>query len=449
MRTTSFVFPLAAVLFACGGSQPLPIAVDPNASLGPPKSVASPAPGPFNDKIDITITSDRDATIYVSLDGSDPRFSAQGRIDGPSPFKFTLDKTAKVQWFASAGGKDEELHTGDWIRACGPKGTISGVVHVGSLAVGKEMGVRNNFELLKLGSIPAPGDVKFLFKDVAAGTHRMQAQADRDGDGQLLPVLDLSSDVQSVTLNLDDPFKSCAEDVQLYLGASQKGLGTIKGTITLPKPVANQNLQISAVDSAGFGQGADMAALLRQLQAGDRIFTNANDSMYPYAITDLQPGRYVPVPALMGLGAGGLAVNFIADPLKPVTVTADTESTADFAFGPVTLTGTATWTPATAPTGLPIAFVAARSISLTSGMQILLMPAVFVQDGQTGTYTASFGGQALRGNATFSLRVFTPDPAKQPLVEALTWAINPFSADPPHATVTTGTTDLSVTVSVP
>jgi hypothetical protein len=255
--------------------------------------------------------------------------------------------------------------------------------------------------------------------------------------------------VVSVTLDLDDPFKSCAEDLRLYLGASQKGLGTIKGTITLPKPAANQNLQISAVDASGFGTGADLAALLRLLLAGDRVVSNAADAESPGAIPDLQPGRYVPVPALMGFGSGGLAVNFIANPLQPVTVVADTEATADFAFGPVTVSGNAAWTPATAPTGLPLAFVAARSLSITQGMQVVLMPAVFVQDGTTGTWNAGFGAQALRANTTFSLRVFTPDPMKQPLVEALTWAINPFAAEPPHATVSVGTADQTVSVTVP
>ena len=450
MRAHSFVvLPLAAVLAACGGAVPLPIAVEPNAALPPPRSVASPPPGPFNGSVEITITSDRPAQIYVSLDGSDPRFSATGRLASPSPFTFTVEKTAKVQWFASADGKDEELHAGDWIRACGPKGSISGVIQVGSLAVGKDLGVRRNFELKRLASIPMAGEVAFEFKDQPSGSHRIQAQADRDGDGQLFPVVDLSSDVASVTLNLDDPFKACAEDIRLYLGASQKGLGTIKGTITLPKPAANQNLQISAVDSGSFGMGADMAALLRQLQAGDRVFTNAMDTQYPYAITDLQPGRYIPVPALMGLGSGGLAVNFIANPLQPVTVTADMESTADFAFGPVTMSGNAAWTPATAPAGLPLAVVAARSVSITQGVQVVLMPAVFVQDGTTGTYNAGFGAQALRSNTTFSLRVFPPDAMNQPLVQALAWAINPFAPEPPHATVSVGTSDVTVAVTVP
>lgn len=449
MRLLSFSLALAgAALVACG-TQPLPLAVEPDAVLPPPKSSVSPPPGPFNGSVELTITSDRPATIYVSLDGSDPRFSAVGRLASPSPFSFTVEKTAKVRWFASADGKDEELREGDWIRACGPKGTVSGVVQVGSLAVGKELGVRRNFELKRLGSIPMAGEVAFEFKELASGAHRLQAQADRDGDGQLFPVVDLSSDVQSVTLDLEDPFKACAENLRLYLGASQKGLGTIKGIITLPRPAANQNLQISAVDAAGFGQGADMAALLRQLQAGDRVFTNATDTEYPYAITDLQPGRYVPVPALMGFGSGGLAVNFIADPLRPVNVMADAEATADFAFGPVTLAGNASWTPATAPTGLPLAFVAARSVSISQGMQVLLMPAVFVQDGTTGTWNAGFGGQALRSNSTFSIRVFPPDPANQPLVAALTWAINPFAPQPPHATVSLGTQDATVAVTVP
>jgi hypothetical protein len=449
MRAPSFAALVVLTLTACGGSGPLPLALEPDATLAPPKSKASPAPGPFNGTVEVTITSDRPANIYVSLDGNDPRFTATGRLVGPSPFTFTLDKTSKVQWFASADGKDEELRTGDWVRACGPKGTISGVVVVGSLAVGKEVGVRRNFELKRLGSIPSPGPIPFEFKDLASGTHRLQAQGDRDGDGQLFPVVDLSSDVQSVVLNLEDPFKACGENLELFLGASQKGLGTIKGTITLPTPAANMNLQISAVDAAGFGMGADMAALLRQLQAGDRVFTNATDTDYPYAITDLQPGRYVPVPALMGFGAGGLAVNFIANPLQPVTVVADTEATANFAFGPVTLSGNAAWTPATAPTGLPLGFVAARSVSITQGMQVLLMPAVFIQDGTTGAWNAGFGGQALRSNASFSLRVFPPDPMNQPLVQALTWAINPFAPEPAHATVSTGTADVTVAVTVP
>lgn len=439
----------AAVLTACGGDLPLPLKVDPDATLAPPKTTVSPPPGPFNGTVQVTITSDRPATIYVSTDGNDPRFSATGRLASPSPFTLELAQTTTLKWFASSDGKDEELRTGDWVRACGPKGSIAGTITVGSLAVGKELGVRRNFELVRLGSVPAAGEVPFSFADQPQGTHRLTAQADRDGDGQLVPFLDLSSDTVSVSLDLDDPFKACAENLKLYLGASQKGLGTIRGTITLPKPVAGQNLQISAIDSAGFGQGADMGALLRQLQAGDRVFTNATDTLYPYAITDLQPGRYVPVPALMGLGAGGLAVNFIANPLQPVNLAADAEAVADFAFGPVSLTGAASWTPVVAPSGLPLAVVAARSVSITQGMQVLLMPAVFVQSGTTGTFTAGFGAQALRANATFSLRVFPPDPARQPLVDALTWAVNPFASDPPHLTVSVGTSDQAVAITVP
>ena len=448
MRLALRSAPLLLALAACGGP-PVPLVVEPDATLPPPRSTVTPPPSPFNGALKIVITSDRPATIYASLDGSDPRFSAQGRIAGPSPLELALDRTTTVKWFASVGGKDEELREGEWIRAGGPKGTISGVVVVGSIAVGKDVGVRRNFELQRLGSIPAKGEIPFVFEGVQSGTHRLSAQADRNGDGQLVPFVDLTSDTVAVTIDLSDPFKASAEDVRLYVGASQTGLGSIKGTITLPEPPPGQTLRVSALDSGAFGSAGDPTAMLQQLQAGDQVFTATGTTQYPYAIPNLNPGRYVPVPALLGLGSGGLAVNFVANPLQPVTVQADQESIADFAFGGVAIAGTVTWNPAVPPQGLAWGVVAARSVSLLQGMQVVLMPTVFVQAQNPGPWTGGFGGQALREGATFSLRAFPAEPQKNPLTEALTWALNPFAPLPAQATVTLGTADQTVNFTIP
>lgn len=456
MRTS--VKALAVVLFAVGcGQAPGKLEFNPNARLGPPTSKVTPPPGPFNGEVTLTFTSDRDATIYVSVDGSDPRTTTKNRLDGPSPFEVKLTKTTTVSWFASDDGKDEALHTGTWTRAGGPIGTISGKVIVGDFMKGKRVGVLRNAESKNLGKPMTAGEIPFTFTGVQSGQHRLQALGDRNDDDQLIPFLDLQSDVVTVTIDLKDPFKAAAENVVLFLATSPPELCTIAGTITLPKPPAAQNLRISALASDAF-TGLDPTVLLQQLQGGYQIFTSPTQIEYPYVLTDLKPGRYLPVPTLLGFGAGGVAMNFIANPLSPVTCVAGETATKDFAFGPVTVTGTATLDGGTPPAdggmggpGFNFGVVAAKNLGV-QGAQAVLMPTIFAQDPASGELRSAFGAQALRPNSSFQFRVFTQgaSPASNPLVEALTWVANPFAAQPPHATVTTGNgssdTVLSITV---
>ena len=70
---------------------------------------------------------------------------------------------------------------------------------------------------VRVGHIDADG--KTLACDVAI----------RDGDGQLWPLFDLTSDPLLVMLDLADPFKASAEGVRLYLASSGPGLATLTG----------------------------------------------------------------------------------------------------------------------------------------------------------------------------------------------------------------------------
>ncbi len=453
MRLATAVLAVAVGLVGCGG--PAPLVPIPNASLPPPAVKASPAPGPFNGTITVTLTSDRDdAIIYASTNGKDPRTSSTGRITGPSPLQLTLDKTTKVKAFASSGGRDGDLFEGDWIRAGGPVGTISGVVVVGGFAAPYEIGLAMNGQANSLGKPLTPKELPFSYDKLQSGTYRLMALADRNGDGNFIPFIDFQSDVTTITLDLTDPFKASAEDVRIYLGASASGLGTLKGTITLPRPPQFQNLQVSVLSPSALSGGAgglDPQQLLQQLQNGYRILTNQNDTTYPYVITDLQPGQYVPVPSLMGFGAGGLAVNFVANPLRPVTIKANQETEANFAFGPVTLVGGVTVkSTSTLLPSPPLAYgvMAAKSLSILDGIQAVMMPLLFTPDGTGGDMKSSYAGQAIRGNASVSLRVFTNAANAQPLTDSIQWLVNPFPAQPPHATVQTGTTDLTQDVVV-
>ena len=103
----------------------------------------------------------------------------------------------------------------------------------------------------------------------------------------------------------------------------------------------------------------------------------------------------------------------------------------------------------TAPPGFVYGVVAARNSSLTEGIQAVLMPAVFAQDGMTGTYDGNYAGQALRANVTFSIRTFISTTSMNPLTDSLAWAINPFAAQPPMVMLPVGTANVVQDITVP
>ena len=240
------------------------------------------------------------------------------------------------------------------------------------------------------------------------------------------------------------------ENLKIYLGASLAGLCTIKGTVTLPQPPFGQNLGISPLSPSLLGAAGDPTALLAQLQNGYRVFTNNTDKDYPYVITDLKPGAYVPVPVLTGFGNGALAMNFLVNLFQTVNLAAGETGTANFKFGPVNLSGTVTFKPVAPPKGFVYGIVAAKSVSLTGGLQAVLMPTVFLPVAQPpGGLSGNYAGEGLRENANFAVRVFTSAEAGNPLLGALQWVINPFAPQLPHLTLPTGSTNLQQDIALP
>ncbi len=420
-----------------------------DAGLAPLEVTVSPPPGTFGGAVTLTITCASPATIYVTTDGSDPVTTSATRIEGPSPFKVTLTKSSTVKYFASAGGRDGPAKEGTWVRVA-PPGTISGVVVVGEFATGKKLAVSTGSgAMIDLGKPAGPGEVPFSRAGLSNGTYRLVAYSDRNQDGQIVPLIDFASDPVTVSLDSSDTAKAGVEDVRLYLGASTAGLGTLSGVIALPKPPAFQNLQMSLLSPDALVAGAsDPMALLQQLQSGYRIFTNTTDTEYPYVLTGLKPGSVIGVPSLFGFGNGGIALNLLANPLKPVRIVADQEVNQNYAFGPVNITGQVTVKAASAPQGV-VAFgvVAGRSTSLSDGVQALLMPIVLVKDSASGEAKGAYAGSAIRANQLLSLRVFT-DP-QTALVSALTWAVSPFSVQPAHASVKPMSNDVVQDITVP
>ncbi len=441
-----------AVLFmasaACGPQKPGRFVPVPDAVLAVPEVEVQPPAGPFNDTVTLTFTTATPARVYVSTDGSDPVTSSKNRVDGDSPFTVKLTKTTTVRYFASAGGRDGVLQEGTWVRVGGAPGTITGVVVVGAFAANKLVAVsRGTGQPQSLGKPTGATEIPFKYDMLASGTYRLTAYSDRDDNGQIVPLIDYSSDTVTVTLDLNDPAKASAEDVRLYLGASTTGLGTLRGLVTLPSAPPLQTLQISLLSPTAFSGGFDPTTVLQQLQNGYRIFTNQTDTDYPYVVTNLKPGLYMAVPSLLGFGGGGLALNLIANPLKPATIVADEETVQNHAFGPVNLNGEVTVSAASAPMGpVIIGVVAGRISTVSDGIQAVLMPVIFARDSATGGLRGSYAGTAIRANQKMALRVFTATTAA---LDALTWAVNPFAAEPPHGTVMTGTSDAYLDLDIP
>jgi hypothetical protein len=249
-------------------------------------------------------------------------------------------------------------------------------------------------------------------------------------------------------LDLSDPFKASAEGVRIFLGQSQDGLCTIEGTIELPEVPFGQSLSVAALSPDVLTGGGDPAAILAQLQSGYSVLTNGSEPKYPYAITDLEPGRYLPVPVLTGFGSGGLAMNFIANIFKTQSLKAGETGIADFEYGGVALSGKVTVPQPAEPQPFAYGIVAAKHTSLSKGTQAVLMPTVFLAN-ETGDLEGNYAGQALREHATFQLRVFTSIDDPSPLTSALAWVLNPLSSSGTLASVPTGTEDIELNLTAP
>jgi hypothetical protein len=444
MRTALRVtLPVLLLLAACGQPK-IDTRIPPV-----PRTTLSPEPKPFNDRVTVTLTADIPSTVYVTTDGTDPKVEGPNRKSGPSPLGLELAATTQLRYYAVSDedALEETPGTALYTRAGGAPGSVSGEVVFATVAVGKAVAVSlDGAAPVVLGTPTEAGSLPFAFDGVEAGTHRLRAWADRDGNGSFVPVLDLASPQASVELDLEDPFKASAEGVKLYLAASESGLCTLTGTVTFSRPPVGQSLSIAAVSPSALGNNADAASLLAQLQNGYQVFTNDTDVAYPYVLTNLEPGSYVPLAILTGLGAGGAALNFQGNPLQSVDCDAGATQVRNFTFGGVSLSGAASYTPATPPTGLTYGVIAARSVSTQPGnfgaVQAVMMPTVFTQGATAGTLAGGFGAVCLKENANWSMRAFPSTDATNPLVASLQWIVQVLGGPAPHATFTTQSADV-------
>lgn len=438
-------FLVLVLVAACGG---------PMFGPGAPTTTLAPGPGPFNDKITLEFKTDTDATVYVTTDGSDPHNETGTRVSGESPFQLELKKTTTVTFYAS-NGSDENVRSVQYVRAGGVKGTISGVIVVDSVAVGKPIALLVGGNQQTFPALTAKGEIPFTIEGLDTGRHRVQAIADRNDDGNFVPVLDLSSEAFTADLDLGDPFKASAENVRLFLGASDEGLCSIVGTVKVPKPQQGEAVRMSALNPNAFTQAAqDPTGLLTQLQQGDQLLLSPDQDAYPYAITNLEPGSYLPVPALTNFALGGVGLHFMGNPLNPVRCDSGKVVKRDFSFGPAAVGGTVSM-PAPAQSGggliggIVFGVVAAKRVSLSEGIEAVLMPVILLpDDANESQVKGNYSGHGFKANAQYTAKVFT-GLGQQGVVAALAWVLNPFGQATDTFSLDIGTDDLVKDLVVP
>jgi hypothetical protein len=182
---------LLVALTACGGTTPVELIEPLGEVIQPAKTTLAPPPGPFNGSVKVTLATAVPADIFVTLDGSDPSVASPERVTGSSTLELELTQSTTLKFFSRTdAGAAEAVRTATYTRAGGPVGSIEGAVVVGTIAVGKKLGL---FVDAKLHELPTPDvakDVPFFIADLSTGQHRLMALSDRDGDGQLWPFLD-------------------------------------------------------------------------------------------------------------------------------------------------------------------------------------------------------------------------------------------------------------------
>lgn len=428
----AWISAMLLLLSACGG---------PLLGYGDPVTTLDPPPGVFNGTLTVTMSTDRPAKVVYTTDGSDP-LKSPTRIEKDAPVEVELTATTTLTFYADDDGDQEDVRTAEYLRAGGEPGTASGVIVVDTIAIGHAVALVADSQQTVFPAVSKKTEIPFVVTGLGTGQHRLRAMSDRDDDGSFLPVLDLSSDTYNFQIDLDDPFRASVENVRLYLGASLDGLCTIEGEINVPNAGFGESVSIAALGGGSFSGDMDPTALLSQLQNGYQVFARDGTDVYPYAITDLEPGSYIPVPLRTTFGAGGIGLNLLANPLSPVQCRAGQVKTVDFGFGVANISGTVTLTTPEETSGMVWGIVAAKQMTLLGGMQAVLMPVLFSGENEAGARTTSYAGSGLR-RGSFSMRVFTSVDEENPLTGALSWVVNPLSNTPPHTSITVGLNDLT------
>jgi hypothetical protein len=389
----------------------------------------------------VTITSNIPATIRFSTDGNDPHTSPTAR-ELASPAKITLTGKTSLKYFARTdAGAESEVASADYDRVH----YASGAVVVGASKVGQTVTVA----LAAGGQQPGPGDSVDLVID-HEGEYPFEFDNLEDGAYQITASVQGALEMPQILQFTLSPAHPSATGLKLYLGAAKPGTGTLSGTVTFGKAVPSKALAVIALPSSAISSGG--LGNLDPSSLNTFVALTTTDLTYPYSITNIAPGSYIPLCAVAdpsgGMNLGSGPFNALINPISTKQVAADGTATANFAYGSSTLQGNLTLQLSKAlPTGTtPKVVVAARTGLLGMWELVNLPTTVALVDGSTTEYTGTFTVEALQDSKSFEVKVFATTDGSDP--SAMSWLFSPTSQGDKTVTTNGSTSQVDLTVSV-
>jgi len=389
-----------------------------------PVTTVAPAVGSFNGTLAVTLTADKPATVFATLDGADPRVEGPSRLSGPSPLVVTLEATTTVRYYAASGSVDEPVQSATWVRVGGASGTIAGTVRVAAPYAGRPLLLEHDDAVVTLQESAIAGDVPFLIEGAGTGRHRVRAVVDLDGNGAAGGA-DAGSEQLTVDLDLSEPMRASAEKLVLHLGVSERAdRCAFGGVAQVAAAASGQSLGVSMIDPvavlSSLAGGGSANAALALLQGGDQVALRTGVTDYPWSIADLEPRSLVPLASITSLTLAGLNLHLQSQ--AAATCAAGQSKALDWSFGGAALTGRLSVPLAAGPVAV---LAARRTGGLSPGAilskESLITSVQLAPATDTARLEADWRLGGLQPSTRYQLRVFTGQ--QTALTDALAWAL--------------------------
>jgi hypothetical protein len=230
----------------------------------------------------------------------------------------------------------------------------------------------------------------------------------------------------------------------------------MQGTVSFQAtPTAGRGLAVLPILSSALLAGGGTMPTIDP--STTQFAPTSTDLVYPYSITGIAPGTYVPFCAYtdgsaQARGQFSAPLNILLVLMPQATINAGATATADFTYGPGSLAGVVTVNISTAlPEGATPKVLVAGKTGVTK-KQLVLIPATMTRaGGSTTQYTGTFTEEAL-GNVNFKFKVFATADGSDPTAAAFTWLMTGNPKDDPTVTSVdvNGATQVTLTpVTVP
>ncbi|MFN7133141.1 MAG: chitobiase/beta-hexosaminidase C-terminal domain-containing protein, partial [Myxococcales bacterium] len=280
----------------------------------------------------VTISADEPATIFYTLDGSDPRQQDTAQR-GEAPVQVEIKSSATLRFFAvdTAGNAESATHAVKYVVPV--KGRLTGRIVVDPAHAGKSLVLGLYDRAPAVGVLPVSTNpitlgpdhqATWTFTVTSSGVYHLLAWLDANDSNRVDPGDLYAAPAKSpVVIDVADPLKWGAEGLDIYVGLGDPDFGSVRGTVHLAPRLASQPVTVVLMDRP-FGKPD--AKVLAFASAG----TPDPQGRAAYVLYSLKSGEGY-LAAVVDVGADGDEANneYGVHPGNPVVVALDDPAKKD------------------------------------------------------------------------------------------------------------------------